>query len=410
MRRVLIIGGGQSGLQLALSLLAHGYDVTVMTVHDPDELHEGRAVSPQILFSERRRGEREYGLNLWDDDARPITGMRVSSSGEMPSFDWVGRLDAPAYSVDERVKMSAWLDLFEYKGGKVVIHGATSSDLDHLSRMFDLTIVAAGHSGLAEMFPVDTTRALARMAPVVTASAIVEEVADDPDPEMVGAELVPGLGHLVSLPTYSVNGPARLLYLTGAADAALADWPRRITPREHLDRMLRLMREYLPHRYETYRDAVLADDQAVTLDRANPLVREPMVRMPSGGIVMGMGDTTVVTSPAVLQDANNASKAAEIYLHEILEQGESPFDEEFVTRTFERYMAHARHFAGEIARLLHYTPPYALELCVACDRDQALADRVVNGFDDPLDLATWFTDEETTRAMINGELPARRSG
>ncbi|RNL87464.1 styrene monooxygenase/indole monooxygenase family protein [Halostreptopolyspora alba] len=407
MRRVLIVGGGQSGLQLALSLLAHGYDVTLMTVHDPDELHEGRAVSPQLLYDDPRRGEREYGLNLWDDDAQSIHSMRISSSGEIPPFDWAGQLDAPAYSVDERVKMSTWLDLFEHKGGKVIIHGATSSDLDHLSRMFDLTIVAAGHSGLAEMFPVDTTRALARMAPVVTAAAYVEEVEGNPDRDRIGVDLAPGLGHMITWPTYSVNGPCRLVFLTGPADGALADWPRRITPREHLDRMLRLMREYLPHRYETYRGVQLADSQAVALDRANPLVREPMVRMPSGGIVMGMGDTTVVTSPALQQDGNNASKAAEIYLHEILEQGESPFDEEFVTRTFERYMAHAGHFAGEIARLLHYTPPHVIEMCVGADHNQALADRFVNGFNDPSDLATWFTDEETTRAMVNGELPAR---
>lgn len=407
MRRVLIVGGGQSGLQLALSLVAHDYDVTIMTVHDPDELHEGRAVAPQLLYDEPRRAERKYGLNFWDDETRAVTDFRISSSGEMPQFDWTGRLDAPAYSVDERVKMSTWLDLFEAQGGKVIIHGATGSDLDHLSKMFDLTVVAAGHSGLADMFPVDTTRALARMAPVATAVAYVEEVGDDPDLEGIGVDLTPGLGHMISWPTYSVNGRCRLVFLTGPADAALADWPQRISPQEHWDRMLGLMREYLPHRYETYRKASLVDSQAVALDRANPLVRQPMVRMPSGGIVLGMGDTVVVTSPALQQDGNNASKAAEIYLNSILEQGGATFDEEFVSRTFERYMAYAGHFTGDIAWLLHYTPAYVIEMCVAADTNQALADRFVNGFNDPPDLATWFTDEATTRAIIKGELPAR---
>lgn len=407
MRRVLIVGGGQSGLQLALSLLAHEYDVTLMTVHDPDELHEGRAVSPQILYDDARRGEREYGLNLWDDDTQSVSGIRVASSGEVPPFDWVGQLDAPAYSVDERVKMAAWLDLFEAKGGKVIIHGATGDDLDHLSQMFDLTIVAAGHSGIAEMFPVDTTRALAQMSPVVTAVAYVEEVDGNPDRDRIGADLAPGLGQVITWPSYSVNGPCRLVFLTGPADAALADWPKRITPQEHLDRMLDLMREYLPHRYETYRGVELVDDRAVALDRANPLVRQPMVRMPSGGIVMGMGDTVVVTSPALQQDANNASKAAEIYLNGILEQGEAPFDEAFVSRIFDRYMAYAGYFTGEIARLLHYTPPQVIDMCVAADTNQDLADRFANGFNDPSDMAAWFTDEATLRAMINGEVPAR---
>ncbi|WP_046470578.1 styrene monooxygenase/indole monooxygenase family protein [Allosalinactinospora lopnorensis] len=400
MRRVLIVGGGQSGLQLALSLLAHDYDVTVMTVHDPDELHMGRAVSVQILYDEPRRAEREYDLGFWDDAAQPITDFRISASGEMPPFDWTGRLAAPAQSIDERVKMSTWLDLFEHRGGKVIIHGATVSDLDHLAEMFDLTIIAAGHSGLAEMFSVDSARPLARMPPVATAIAYVEEIDGNPDRDGIGVDLVPGLGHMISWPTYSVNGRCRLVFLTGPADGALADWPKRITPQGHLDRMLDLMREFLPHRYEVYAGAELADDQAVALDQANPLVRHPAARTPSGRLVMGMGDTVVVTSPALQQDANNASKAAEIYLRSILEQEDAPFDEEFMSRTFARYMEYAGHFTGEIAARLHYTPPYVIDMCVAANRDQELADRFVNGFNDPPGLASWFVDEETTRAII----------
>ena len=41
MRKILIVGAGQAGLQLALSLQAEGYDVTVMSARTPDEIRNG---------------------------------------------------------------------------------------------------------------------------------------------------------------------------------------------------------------------------------------------------------------------------------------------------------------------------------------------------------------------------------
>lgn len=402
MRRILIVGGGQSGLQLALSLLAHGYDVTVMTVHTPNELFDGRAVSVQILFDDAHRPERAYGLNFWEEDAPPINGMRVTAHDQqnLPVFDWTGWLDAPAQSIDERVKMSVWLEAFEAQGGKVVFHAATGSDLDHLSQMYDLTIVAAGHSGLADMFSIDTSRELARMPPVATAIAHIEDSRNHPDQDRVGVDLVPSVGHVISWPTYSVRGRCRLLFVTGSADGPLSRWPKVCAPQEHLALMLEVMGEFFPRRYEDYRDARLADDNAVTMDYANPQVRHPVVHLPSGGALMGMGDTVVVTSPALQQDANNASKAAEIYLKSILEHGDRPFDDEFMYRTFARYMDYAQYFTGEIAARLHEVPPYVQEMCVAADTRQQLADRFVNGFNNPAELASWFAQESTTRAVI----------
>ena len=41
MRKILIVGAGQSGLQLALGLKAAGYDVTVMTSYTGQEIYDG---------------------------------------------------------------------------------------------------------------------------------------------------------------------------------------------------------------------------------------------------------------------------------------------------------------------------------------------------------------------------------
>ncbi|MFC4563785.1 styrene monooxygenase/indole monooxygenase family protein [Nocardiopsis mangrovi] len=403
MSKILIVGGGQAGLQLALSLLHHDYDVTLMTARTAEELYYGRAVSVQIMHDNRLHAERELGLNLWDDTAPPIKGFTLRSGGGpgIPSFDWTGSFAAPAQSIDERLKMSVWMSHFEEKGGKLIIHAVTSDDLDGLVPMFDLTIVAAGHSGLAQMFPVDPDRSPTDTGEIPTAIAYVDDVIEGPDRENIVAEFLPGGSHFVSVPSYSANGPCRLLYLHGGVSGAL-DWPRRITPEEHWDRMLGLLRDEVPHVYETYAEAGLADEKAATFDHATPLVRRPVAELPSGGRVLGMGDTLITVSTALQQEADNASVSADRYLEAILDNGDRPFDEDFMQKAFESYYDHARHFCGDLGRVLHHAAPFALDAYLKGDTHQAVADRIVRGFEDPADFASWLSTEETARAYLDG--------
>ena len=48
MRKVLIVGAGQSGLQLALTLLEHDFEVTVMSARTPEEIRGGRSAITAI--------------------------------------------------------------------------------------------------------------------------------------------------------------------------------------------------------------------------------------------------------------------------------------------------------------------------------------------------------------------------
>jgi len=43
MRRILVVGAGQSGLQLALGLQSKGYEVTLMSNRTADEIRTARA-------------------------------------------------------------------------------------------------------------------------------------------------------------------------------------------------------------------------------------------------------------------------------------------------------------------------------------------------------------------------------
>ncbi|MDI5982977.1 NAD-binding protein, partial [Amycolatopsis magusensis] len=50
MRKILIVGAGQSGLQLALGLQGHGYEVTLISNRTPEEIRGGRVKSTQCMF------------------------------------------------------------------------------------------------------------------------------------------------------------------------------------------------------------------------------------------------------------------------------------------------------------------------------------------------------------------------
>src|SRR5262249_39104026 len=115
MRKVLVVGAGQSGLQLALMLQEHEYDVTVMSARTPEEIRGGRVMSTQAMFHTSLQHERDHGLNLWESDAVRVEGLGVSvlAPDGGRALDFFGRLDRYCQSVDQRVKMAGWIELFE---------------------------------------------------------------------------------------------------------------------------------------------------------------------------------------------------------------------------------------------------------------------------------------------------------
>ena len=129
--KILIVGAGQAGLQLAHGLLQHGYDVTLMSARTAREIRTGRVMSTQAMFDAALQHERDLGLSFWEDEGPHFDGIGFSLAGPdgRLALDWTGRLDAYAQSVDQRVKMSGWLEALEQRGGKVVIHGVPVSDL-----------------------------------------------------------------------------------------------------------------------------------------------------------------------------------------------------------------------------------------------------------------------------------------
>jgi hypothetical protein len=405
MRKVLIVGAGQSGLQLALTLLEHEYDVTVMSARTPEEIRAGRVMSTQGMFGPALEHERDHGLNLWDEETVPFDGLGVSIAAPDGSraLDWVAKMDKPGQSVDQRVKMSGWLELFEERGGQLVIHGVTTADLDKLAGMYDLTVIAAGKGELVQLFDRDPSRSPYTAPQRALSLAYTHGVRprpEHPDFAAVRFNIVPGVGELFMIPCYTVTGNCDILFFEGIPGGPLDVFSDRPSPDEILRRILALMRTHVPWEYERSRDAELTDEGGALVGGYTPVVRRPVGELPSGNVVLGMADVVVANDPITGQGANNASHCAALYLEEILANGDRPFDRRWMEATFARYWDYAKYVTQWTNAMLMPPPPHVLELIGAAGQIPAVAQRFANGFADPRDFQEWFMTPDKAAAYL----------
>ncbi|MFF3744116.1 styrene monooxygenase/indole monooxygenase family protein [Streptomyces kronopolitis] len=412
MRKILIIGAGQSGLQLALGLQSQGYEVTLMSNRTADEIRAGRVMSTQCMFHTALQHERDLQINFWESQAPRIEGLGVSVAapgshespeGSQRAIDWVGRLDGYAQSVDQRVKMAGWMETFAQRGGQLVIHGAAVSDLDFFASRYDLTLVSAGKGELVSMFGRDAARSPYDAPQRALAVSYVHGMGPRPEhPEFdaVRCNLVPGVGELFVMPTLTTSGRADILFWEGIPGGPLDAFQGVKDPREHLAVTLDLMKTFLPWEYARATQVELTDANGTLAGRYAPTVRNPVGRLPSGGLVLGVADVVVANDPITGQGSNSAAKCAASYLASIVERGDEPFDGEWMRATFDRYWNTARHVTKWTNAMLAPPPEHVLNVIGAAGQLQPVADRFANGFDDPSDFENFFYEPEKANAYL----------
>jgi len=408
MKRIAIVGAGQSGLQLALGLLGAAYEVTLYSDRSAQEIHDGYVMSSQCMFDSALETERNLKLNYWEEECPRVEGIAFTVPDGVggKSLDWSARLDDYAQSVDQRLKIPRWMSEFEKHGGKLQVQAAGLQELEACARSHDLVIVASGKSALGDVFQRDPTRSPYSEPQRVLALTYVRNLRPRRPYPAVCFNLVPNVGEYFVFPALTTTGECEIMVFEGIPGGPMDCWEDVKTPADHLARSKWILKKFLPWEAERCHDIELTDDHGVLTGRVTPAVRRPLGALPSGRAVLGMADAVVLNDPITGQGSNNAARCAEIYLESILERGEKPADAEWMQQTFERYWTGYAQWVVDWTNLLLKPPGHVLKLLDCAGRIKAVSAAVVNGFDDPRTLFPWFMDPAEADQFVTQQAKA----
>lgn len=402
MRKIAIVGGGQSGLQLALGLQKEKYDVTVVSNRTPEQIHNGRVTSSQFMFHDSLQNERDLRINFWEKDCPVTEGIAFTIPGpdKSKALFWEAKLDHYGQSVDQRVKFAGWMKEFEKRGGHLLINDAGPNDVDEYSRTHDLVIVAAGKGEINRMFERDPARSPFDQPMRALALTYVKNMVPRKPFTAVSFNLVPGVGEYFVFPALTTTGTCEIMVFEGVPGGPMDCWSGVKSPEQHLAKSKWVLETFMPLERERCDKVELTDENGILAGRFAPTVRKPVCKLPSGRFVLGMADVVTTNDPITGQGSNTASKAAAIYMMRILERRNKPFDARWMQETFDLFWDYAQWVVEWTNSLLVPPEPQILQLMGAASQIPRLARRIANGFNNPPDYAPWWFDAAEAEKTI----------
>jgi hypothetical protein len=397
-RTITIVGGGQAGLMLAIGLRRAGHAVRLVQDRPAAAIAGGRVLSSQCMFATALAEERALGLDLWSGEAPQIDGIRIQALAPpgVPGrgISFTGRLQAPAVSVDQRLKFPAWLDLFERIGGTIEIATADVDLLERCARDSELVVVTAGKGPLSGLFQLN-----ARWSPFTQPMRALAMVylrgGDAPEGlACVTSTGVPGAGGIMRFPALTHGGPCEILLFEAVIGGPLDIGRPGMTADEQWTAMHSALAQVLPQEAERLASARPTDGQAALAGRITPAVRHAVSRLPSDRRILGLGDAVVLNDPLVGQGANNAARMAALALQAIQRHGSRPFDETWAEDLAAAVWRRVR--AATIWTNMNLQPPssHVMDVLRRATADQVLADRYAQGFDEPSTILPLLLDRE----------------
>jgi hypothetical protein len=397
MKRIAIVGAGQSGLQLGLGLLGAGYEVTMFSNRTADDIRTGKVMSSQCMFHTSLQIERDLGLDHWAKECPTVDGVGLAvphpEQKGAKAIDWAARLHSSAQSVDQRVKIPAWMAEFQKKGGELVFKDAGIDELETCTQTHDLTLVASGKGEISKLFERDAHKSTFDKPQRALALTYVKGMKPREPFSAVCFNLIPGVGEYFVFPALTTSGPCEIMVFEGIPGGPMDCWADVKTPQEHLARSKWIVDTFTPWEAGRCKDIELTDDNGILAGRFAPTVRKPVATLPSGRKVLGLADVVVLNDPITGQGSNNAAKCADVYLKSILARGEGAADASWMQQTFDRYwFGYSQWVTQWTNMLLTPPPPHVLKLLGSAGALPTLASAFANGFDDPRTFFPWFAD------------------
>jgi hypothetical protein len=409
MRKIAIMGAGQSGLHLAIRLLKSGYDVTIISERSAGEIFNGPPTGATYLFNDTLQLEKELGLDLWHDTACHSMGFNINfgTPDGNHAFSINSKTRKPGVSIDQRLKFYQWIKLFEKNGGKFVVSDTTPSDLLACTEQFDLVVVSSGKGPLAKLFTRDDSKSI-RETPARKLLQLHINNFDDPGKTKftsITLDAVMGAGEIITAPFYQKDDIQCAFLLIESVPGGPMDVFEDIkSGTEHLRRAKEMIRTLLPWRYEAFANAEIIRDDAFLKGAFAPVVRKPVVQLNSSAAVLGIGDTVILNDPIVGQGGNNATKMANSYAKSIIEHGNKPFDVEWMNKTFDDFWEYSKHVNRFCDIFLSPPQPHVVELLGAATQNAEIASDFVNGFNHPPSLFPWLDDAQEAQKYLSSKM------
>jgi len=220
-------------------------------------------------------------------------------------------------------------------------------------------------------------------------------------PSYFSISIVPEVGEYFVGPALTLAGPCWTMCLEAIPGGPMDVFDD--APLDDPDRWLALCTEVLeqhfPWEAERCGRIRLTDEQGTLKGALTPVVRERAGRLPSGALVLGVGDAVVLNDPLVGQGANNAAKGVTAVTRELVARGDDVYDEEWLGQVGDVYWERVR-WSTRFTNMMLNPPPHAAAIFEAGARSPAFADVLANGTNEPATLFPWLETEEGVRAYL----------
>jgi flavin-dependent dehydrogenase len=411
MTKISVIGAGTAGLIFAYALLRKGYEVAVYSDRTPDQwLNHSKPTGNAFLFGETIDIERELGMDYWSHDMFGATGALVHMKPAIEGSERMmlsGSFGSYGGAIDMRMRIHRWLSDLESRGGRLIVESVTAERIDEIATHSDLTVLAAGRSELANLVPRDPGRSVYDAPQRHLAMAIVDGMRgwdDFVDFVPVKFNIYGDAGEVFFGPyTHKTAGPTWCVLWEAKPGSCLDRFTEAKSGEEVVNISRSLLQAHAFWDWDAVKDVRFlgGDENAWLVGRVTPTVRQAFGVLPSGGLLMPLGDTAITFDPIAGQGANNANRMAK-YVADAVVARRDHFDAAWMTAVSEAWWEFHGRWAYAFTKMFlePLTEPAAAVLG-ECGRNRLFADQKFFGnFSRPQNLFPWIEDTEAASRVV----------